>query len=167
MDLDRLIFKRAELKNVDTLLAIIHRCMKEVNYKDYPPEDFEKYLMNFTVDWLTEIINTRHYYEVWYQNQIIACGGVSRDYSQEYQSYFSAVFVNPNYHRKGVGRKFIQFLEKDEWCLDSSLIEVPSSKSSHKFYHKCGYEYRNNPPVFSRKDGSTLMYKKVKRAEIG
>lgn len=95
------------------------------------------------------------------REKIIACGGVSRDYSQEKQSYFTAIFVNPDYHGKGIGRKLIQFLEKDEWCLNSNLIEIPSSKSSHEFYYKCGYKYRNNPPIFSEIDGSTIMYKEV------
>lgn len=53
--------------------------MNEVNYKDYAPYEFEKYLAHFTADWLIDIINTRHYYEVWYQGKIVACGGVSRD----------------------------------------------------------------------------------------
>lgn len=69
---------------------------------------------------------------------LIACGGVSRDYSQERQSYLTAVFVNPDFNKKGIGRKLVEFLETDEWCLDSKLIEVPSSKSSHKFYYRCG-----------------------------
>lgn len=56
--------------------------MNEVNYKDYAIYEFEKYPAKFTEDWLIDIINTRHYYEVWYQEEIIACGGVSRDYSQ-------------------------------------------------------------------------------------
>ena len=65
MDLEQLLFTRADIKNVSELLAIIHRCMNEVNYKDYAPHEFEKYLANFTADWLIDIINTRHYYEVW------------------------------------------------------------------------------------------------------
>lgn len=161
MDLERLLFTRANIENVGELLVIIHRCMNEVNYKDYAPHEFKKYLANFTADWLIDIINTRHYYEVRYQGKIIACGGVSRDYSQEKQSYFTAIFVNPDYHGKGIGRKLIQFLEKDEWCLNSNLIEIPSSKSSHEFYYKCSYKYRNNPPIFSEIDGSTIMYKEV------
>lgn len=159
MDLERVLFKKASRSNVNSMLYIIRRCMNEVNYKDYSPEEFEKYLTHFTEDWLTDIINTRHYYEVWYEDSIIACGGVSRDYSQERQSYFTAVFVNPDYRGQGVGKKLIRFLETDEWCLDSDIIEVPSSKSSHVFYNKCGYEYRNYPPVFSKEDGSTIMYK--------
>lgn len=161
MDLNQLQFKRANINHVGELLVIIHRCMKEVNYKDYTADQFAKYLASFTENWLIDIINTRHYYEVWYQGNIIACGGVSRDYSQEKQSYFTAIFVNPDYQGKGIGRKLIQFLEKDEWCLSSNLIEIPSSKSSHAFYCKCGYKYRNNPPIFNEEDGSTIMYKEV------
>ena len=97
MDLEQLLFTRANIENVGELLDISHRCMNEVNYKDYAPHEFEKYLANFTEDWLIDIINTRHYYEVWYQGKIIACGGISKDYSQEKQSYFTAIFVNPDY----------------------------------------------------------------------
>lgn len=161
MDLTQLHYKRAKINHVKELLSIIHRCMNEVNYKDYTPQQFKKYLANFTEDWLIDIINTRHYYEVWYQDKIIGCGGVSRDYSQEKQSYFTAIFINPDYQRQGVGKELIHFLEKDEWCLCSNLIEIPSSKSSHEFYLKCGYRYRKYPPIFSEEDGSTIMYKEV------
>ncbi|GFI68975.1 hypothetical protein IMSAG249_00796 [Lachnospiraceae bacterium] len=32
MDLERLLFTRANIENVGELLVIIHRCMNEVNY---------------------------------------------------------------------------------------------------------------------------------------
>lgn len=64
MDLKQLLFKRASIENVEEMLVIIHRCMNEVNYKDYEPYEFEKYLARFTADWLIDIIKTRHYYEV-------------------------------------------------------------------------------------------------------
>lgn len=159
MELNLLSFKRADTANINAVLSIIHRCLNEVNSKDYSPDEIEKYLAEFTADRLAEIINTRHYYEVWYWGNIIACGGVSRDYSQERQSYFTAVFVDPDFRGKGVGKAFIRFLESDEWCLDSDLIEVPSSKSACGFYSKCGYKYRSDPPIFSGADGSTIMYK--------
>jgi N-acetylglutamate synthase-like GNAT family acetyltransferase len=159
MDLSKLAYKRADIKNVDIMLEIIHRCMNEVNYIDYNETEFKKYLNSFTTNWLENIIETRHYYEVWYDNKIITCGGVSRDYSQEKQSYFTAIFINPDYRGKGVGRDLVNHLELDEWCIDSNLIEIPSSKSSHEFYYKLGYEYRTYPPVFSENDGSTIMYK--------
>lgn len=159
MNLDELLYKKAEITNIPIMLSIIHRCMNEVNYKDYSEAEFLKYVHTFTPEWFSEIITTRHYYEVWYHGHIIACGGVSRDLTQKKQSYFTAIFVNPDYRGEGVGKSLIRFLEQDEWCLDSQLIEVPSSKSSHGFYHKLGYEYRSFPPVFKEEDGSTIMYK--------
>ncbi|WP_242954001.1 GNAT family N-acetyltransferase [Clostridium puniceum] len=152
-------YKRADVKNINIMLETIQRCMKEVNYIDYNESEFEKYLGTFTTNWLKNISETRHYYEVWYDNKIIACVGVSRDYSQEKQSYFTVIFVNPDYRGIGVGRELVNHLELDEWYLDSNLIEIPSSKSSHKFYYKLRYEYRTYPPVFNKDDGSTIMYK--------
>ncbi|OOM70597.1 GNAT family N-acetyltransferase [Clostridium sp. BL-8] len=159
MELGKLEYKRADIKNIDIMLEIIYRCMNEVNYIDYSDGELKKYLDSFTSDWLKNIIETRHYYEVWYYNKIIACGGVSRDYSQEKQCYFTAIFVNPDYIGEGIGRNLVHQLELDEWCLDSNLIEIPSSKSSHEFYYKLGYEYRTYPPIFNENDGSTIMYK--------
>jgi len=157
-DLNKIVFEKATLSDVDKMLPIIHRCMKEVNYKDYEPCQFEKILNGFTTEWLSDIVINRHFYSVKYNGEIIGTGGISRDTSQEKQSYYTAIFINPDYQKMGIGKKLIKFLEQDEWCLDSNLIEIPSSKSSHEFYHKLGYEYRTNPPIF-KEDGSTIMYK--------
>lgn len=157
IDKNRLSFVRAKKENISVMLDIIRRCVLEINAADYTQNQVKDLLNGFTADWLENIIDTRHYYEVWYDEIIVACGGVSRDYNQEKQSYFIAVFVNPDFCKKGIGRKLVEFLEKDEWCLDSNLIEIPSSKSSHEFYYKCGYSYQDYPPVF--KDGTTIMYK--------
>lgn len=159
MGLEQLQFVRASAEHSKEMLAIIHRCLNEVCVRDYEPYKIEKYRVRFTEGWLRDIITSRHYYEVWCGGKLIGCGGVSRDFKQEKQSYFTAVFINPDYHRKGIGRKFIQFLENDEWCLNSTVIEVPASKSACEFYFKCGYHYRTYPPVFSEADGSTIMYK--------
>ena len=115
MNLKNISYKRGSVKNIDAMLNIIVRCMKEVNYKDYTHEQFNKYLNMFTKEWLTNIIETRHYYEAWYDDKIIASGGVSRDYSQDKQSYFTAIFVNPDFRGLGVGKDLILFLEQDEW----------------------------------------------------
>lgn len=163
MNLDGLVFRRADLAHVEDMLHIIHRCMHEVNCRDYTPQELERYLAAFTAEWLTDIIKTRHYYEVWAQDALVACGGVSRDHNQQKQSYFTAMFVNPDVRGRGIGRRLVAFLEQDPWCLDSNLIEIPSSKSAHGFYHKCGYQYCTWPPVFSDADGSTILFKDVTR----
>lgn len=159
MNLKGIIYKRASIENIDVILNIIVRCMKGLNYRDYTDEQFNKYLNTFTKELLNNIISTRNYYEAWYRGKIIAAGGVSRDYSQDKQSYFTAIFVNPDFRGLGAGKDFVLFFKQDECCLDSNLIEIPLSKSSRWFYHKLGYEYHTKPPVFNEYYGSTLMYK--------
>lgn len=157
--MNNITFEKATLKDIDPLLHIIHRCVKEVNSKDYELGETEEQLRFFNKDLLSDIITTIHFYTVTYNEEIIGMGGVSRDPSQERQSYFSVIFINPDYHKLGIGRKLIEFLEQDSWCLDSDLIEIPASKTGHKFYNKLGYKYHTNPPVFME-DGATIMYKR-------
>lgn len=158
IDMNYLSFVKAKKANVNKMLDIIRRCVLEINAVDYTQNQIKDLLDSFTADWLENIIDTRHYYEAWYKDKIVACGGVSRDDSQEKQCYFTDIFVNPDFCKKGIGKKMVEFLENDEWCLDSKLIEIPSSKSAHKFYYKCGYCYRDYPPIF--RNGTTIMYKK-------
>lgn len=157
-DINRIVFERATLGDVDKLLYIIHRCLKEVNSRDYESLEIEKFLKGFNREHLSNSIFTKHFYSVKYIEEIVGMGAVNQDKSQENQSYFTAIFINPDYHKIGIGKKLVKFLEQDEWCLNSDLIEIPSSKSSHEFYHKLGYDYRTNPPIF-KEDGSTIMYK--------
>ena len=157
-DINRIVFDKAIVSDVDKLLHILRRCMKEVNSKDYEPWEIEKFLNGFNTECLSNSILNRHFYSVQYAGEIIGMGAVNRDTSQESQSYFTTIFINPDFHKMGIGKNLIRFLEKDEWCLHSNLIEIPSSKSSHEFYHKLGYKYRTNPPIF-KDDGSTIMYK--------
>lgn len=41
MDLEGLLFTRANIDHVDEYLVIIHRCMNEVNFKDYAPHYYK------------------------------------------------------------------------------------------------------------------------------
>lgn len=164
MNASDLTIRRAAVENAEKMLQIIHRCLIEVNSYSYTPEQLSRYKARMNREWLLDLIQNRHYYEVWRGTELVACGGVSRDYSQQRQSYYSAIFVCPDYRGQGIGKALIRWLEEnDDWCLDSTLIEVPSSKSSHGFYHKLGYSYRTEPPVFSEEDGSTIMYKYFER----
>ena len=158
IDINKIVFEKATLNNVDKLLYIIHRCVKEVNSKDYETWEVEKFLNKFNTAWLSDSILNKHFYSVQYNGEIIGMGAICRDISQKKQSYFTTIFINPDYYKMGIGKKLIKFLEQDEWCLNSDLIEVPSSKSAHEFYHNLGYEYRTNPHIF-KEDGSTIMYK--------
>lgn len=52
LDVNKIVFEKATLSDVDKLLHIIYKCMKEVNSKDYEPWQVEKFLNEFTTEWL-------------------------------------------------------------------------------------------------------------------
>ncbi len=97
IDLSALSFVRAKKGNIGIMLQIIRRCVLEINAADYTQTQVEHLLEGFSESWLEDLINTRHYYEVWYKEMLIACGGVSRDYSKDKQSYLTAIFVNSDF----------------------------------------------------------------------
>ncbi len=98
IDVNSLSFVRAKKEKIGIMLEIIHRCVLEINVVNYKQTQVEHLVKGFFEDWLEDLINTRHYYEVWYEGMLVACGGVSRDYSQERQSYLTAVMVNPDFN---------------------------------------------------------------------
>ena len=53
------------------------------------------------------------------------------------------IFVLPEYQGKGVGRKIIEALEKDEYFLRAKRVEIPASITACEFYKKMGYDYKN------------------------
>lgn len=158
IDINKIIFEKATLNEVDKLVDIIHRCILEVNSKDYDSYDIDKFLAEINNEKISSSIINKHFYVAKYYDEIIGMGAVARDYSKESQSYFTSIFVNPNYHKMGIGKTIVKFLEKDEWCLDSKLIEIPASKTAVVFYQKLGCECYTYPPQF-KTDGSTIMYK--------
>ena len=158
IDIKEIVFEKATLKEVDEIVNIIHRCIMEVNSKDYESCDIDKFLAEINNEKISSSIINKHFYVAKYYGDIVGMGAVARDSSQESQSYFPSILIDPNYHKMGIGRKIVEYLEGDEWCLNSKLIEIPASKTAHKFYNKLGYEYYTYPPKF-KEDGSTIMYK--------
>lgn len=154
-----LIYRRSHIDNTKDILEIIHTCLTEVNYIGCSGSELNEAKEYFNEEWLKNLIETRHYYSVWYKDEIIACGGVSKDETKVKQCYFTAVFVDPKYSGKGVGKELVNFLENDAWSLESKLIEIPSSQNAHGFYHKLGYEYREFPPKFDNQGDVTIMFK--------
>ena len=61
--------------------------------------------------------------------------------------YLFNIFVLPEYQGKGVGRKIIEALEKDEYFLRAKRVEIPASITACEFYKKMGYTYKNGIDV--------------------
>lgn len=133
-------FKQSDAKEVSDLIA---RTLREVNVKDYSIEYIENDVKNLTPEYLIEMSKWRHSYVEYKNDKIWGFGSIGSYWGSEEESSFFTIFVLPEYQGKGIGRKIIETLEKDEYFLRAKRIEIPASITACQFYRKFGYDYKN------------------------
>lgn len=122
---------------------IIAKTLKISNGKDYPKEYIEANIVSHSADILIERAKEGHMYVVCDDSQIIGCGAIAGYWGSTAESILLSIFVLPDYQGKGIGRKIIETLEKDEYFLRAKQIEIPASITAVDFYRKMGYDYKN------------------------
>jgi GNAT superfamily N-acetyltransferase len=86
---------------------------------------------------------------------IIGTGGIAGYWGSLTESILLTIFVLPEYQGRGLGKKLIETLEKDDYFLRAHRIEIPASLTAVDFYRKMGYDYKNG--ITEPEDG--LMYR--------
>lgn len=122
---------------------LVVRNFKEVNIKDYGKEAIDELLKTHDVNWVLFVASYAHMYVFCHQDKIVATGSISSYWSSPTESILLTIFVLPEYHGMGIGRKIISTLEKDELFKRASRIEIPASITAVEFYRKFGYDFKN------------------------
>jgi ribosomal protein S18 acetylase RimI-like enzyme len=133
-------FEKSDAKEVSDLIA---RTLREVNIRDYSKEYIENDIKILTPEYLIERSKWTHCYVVCKDDKLIGCGAIGPYWGSEEESSLFTIFVLPEYQGRGVGRKIIETLEKDEYFLRAKRIEIPASITACEFYRKLGYDYKN------------------------
>ena len=84
-----------------------------------------------------------HMYVFEFDGKIVGTGSISSFWGSETESILLCIFVLPEFHGKGIGRKIVNTLEADEFYARASRIEIPASIIATEFYRKFGYDYKN------------------------
>ena len=142
-------------EDAEETAQVIAETLRVSNSKDYPEQFIEVNIASHSADELIKASNERHMYVVSEGERIIGTGGIAGYWGSLTESILLTIFVLPEYQGKGVGRRIIETLEKDEYFLRAKRIEIPASLTAVGFYRKMGYDY---------KDGNTepedgLMYR--------
>ena len=135
--------RKFEEKDAEEISALIGRNFIEVNSKDYPLEQMKEKVRIFSADKIKERATNGHMYVICEDNIIVGTGTISDFWGSTTESILLTIFVLPEYHRKGIGRKIIETLEKDELFLRAERTEVCASITACEFYEKCGYKYKD------------------------
>lgn len=56
------------------------------------------------------------------------------NYPRDDESSLYTTFALPEYQGKGIGRKIVETLEQDEYCLRTKRVKIPSSITAVEFY---------------------------------
>lgn len=135
--------RRACNNDATTVSEIICRNFVEVNIRDYSKEEMEGLSNIYNSDKVLMIASYAHMNVACIDAKIVGCGSISSFWGKQDESILLTIFVLPELHGKGIGRKIIETLEKDEYFLRAKRIEIPASITACEFYKKLGYKYKN------------------------
>ena len=154
-------FQKADAEEVQELIV---RNFLEVNSKDYGIKAMQELAVNYGIDKILQIASYAHMYVFELDDRIVGVGSISSFWGSETESILLSIFVLPEFHGKGVGRKIINTLETDEFYVRASRIEIPASITATEFYRKFGYDYKNG--VKELDNGHHYRLEKFKEAGL-
>jgi len=133
-------FEKADAVKTHEMIA---HTLRTINIKDYTEQFIEDTVAQLTPPILIERRENSHMYVICDDEKIIGCGAVAGFWGSETESILLTIFIHPDYQGKGIGRKLIETLEKDEYFLRAERVEIPASITAVGFYQKMGYDYKN------------------------
>lgn len=142
--------RKFEEKDADEVRNLIVRNFIEVNSKDYGTAAMEKMAKAYDSQKVLNTARYAHMYVFEWEDTIVGVGSISSFWGSRTESILLSIFVLPEYHGKGIGRTIINTLEKDEFYLRATRIEIPASITAAEFYRKFGYDYKNGVKELDR-----------------
>ncbi len=135
--------RRFKEKDAEKVSELIINTLWKTNAKDYSEDYLKSYENKLQPENIHKRASWTHFYVAENKNDIIGCGAIAPYWDKIDESSLFTIFVSPEYQGKGIGRKIIETLEKDEYFLRARRIEVPASITAVSFYKKMGYSYKN------------------------
>ena len=140
---EKLLIRLFNEADAEAVQDIIHRGLREINSKDYPPELIEEYCAYFTLEKIKSQADSAHMYVAASGDKILGTGSIAPYWGSEKESILLTIYVLPEMIGQGIGTAIINALEQDEYFLRANRIEIPSSITAVKFYQKMGYAFKN------------------------
>ena len=135
--------RRFEEKDAKKVSELIVETLRKTNIKDYSADLIENYVNNFQPENVLKRASWTHFYVAEEKGNIIGCGAIAPYWDKVDESSLFTIFISPEHQGKGIGRKIIEILEKDEYFLRAKRIEIPASITAVPFYKKMGYSCKN------------------------
>ena len=155
-----MIIRKFEKNDGEKVSEIITRNLLEVNAKDYGEAMMTEHAKQFSKEQILETFKDRVKIFVAEKNgEILGTAGIAEDWSKEEGSYWIlTVFVKPESHGQGIGRKLIERIEEFARTINAKKLTIPASIAGHEFYYKLGYRYKDGKKELNE-EGMYIMEK--------
>ena len=140
---EKITIRRFVESDAEAVQNMIHRGLREINGKDYPPELMEEYCHYFTLEKIKSQADSAHTYVAVAADKVIGTGSIAPYWGSLTESILLTIYILPECIGKGAGTAIVKALEQDEYFLRADRIEIPSSVTAVKFYEKMGYFPKN------------------------
>lgn len=124
--------RRFTEEDAEEVSKLVVRNFLEVNSKDYGIAAMEKLAKVYDSGKVLNIANYAHMYVFEWNGKIVGTGSISSFWRSKTESILLTIFVLPELHGKGIGRKIINTLEQDEFYVRARLNEY-----LHKMDEEC------------------------------
>lgn len=137
--------RRFSEQDARAVSELIRTTIRVSNTRDYPADMMEALIQRETPEAVCGRAAWTHFYVAQEEESgtIIGCGAIGPYWGREDESSLFTIFVLPEWQGRGVGRKIVETLEKDEFALRAKRIEIPASITGLPFYRKLGYSIKN------------------------
>ena len=146
LDSDKVIIRECKKEDLEEISNIVTRNLLEINAKDYGEEMMKEHAKSFSKDNIADTLKNRDMvYVALKKGKVIGTAGIEESWSKEPGVYYIlTVFIKPENHGQGIGRKLIDKIEEYAKNINVKKLIVPASITGNEFYYKLGYSYKDN-----------------------
>ena len=140
-------------KYLEQISNLIIQDLLTVNSNDYGIERVKKMAEDFTVEKLQNSLNKRKkVFVALIDDNVVGTAGIDKSWNSDDEYWILTVFVKPENHGQGIGKKLIEKVEEYATTLPVKKLIIPASITAHEFYYKLGYRYKDGKKELNDED---------------
>lgn len=117
---------------------------------------------DFTVEKLQNSLSKRKkVFVALLDDNVVGTAGIDKSWYSDDEYWILTVFVKPENHGQGIGKKLIEKIEEyATTTLPVKKLVIPASITANEFYYKLGYRYKDGKKELNDED-MYIMEKKL------